>query len=80
MPRGRILSLGAQVGAKMSRLDSLSARYEANVLNYTGMKSDAEDADLAAVITNYTTAQTVYNAALSAGSEIIQTSLLDFLR
>jgi flagellar hook-associated protein 3 FlgL len=77
--QSRILSLDAQVGAKLSRLDTLSARYEANILNYTEMKSDAEDADLAEVITKYTTAQTVYNAALSAGSEIIQTSLLDFL-
>lgn len=78
--QSRFLSLQAQVGAKLSRLDTLSARYDENILNYTKMKSDAEDADLAEVITNYSTAQTVYNAALSAGSEIIQTSLLDFLR
>lgn len=76
----RVLALEAGIGAKLKRLDTLSARYQANVLNYTQMKSDAEDADLAEVITNYTTAQTVYNAALSAGSEIIQTSLIDFLR
>ncbi len=78
--QSRILSLQAQVGAKRSRIDTLSARYEENTLNYTKMKSYAEDADLAEVITNYRTAQTVYNAALSAGAEIIQTSLLDFLR
>jgi flagellar hook-associated protein 3 FlgL len=78
--QSRILSLQAQVGAKLTRIDTLSARYDENYLNYTKMKSDAEDADLAEVITNYSTAQTVYNAALSAGAEIIQTSLLDFLR
>ena len=76
----RILALDADIGAKMNRLDTLSARYEANVTNYNQMKSDAEDADLAEVITNYSTAETVYNAALSAGAEIIQTSLIDFLR
>ena len=78
--QSRVLSLDAEVGAKLKRLDSLSARYNANTLNYTQMKSDAEDADMAEVIMNYKTAQTVYNAALSAGSEIIQTSLIDFLR
>lgn len=77
--QSRVLSLEAEVGAKENRLKTLSARYDANVTNYTQMRSDAEDADLAEVITNYTTAETVYNAALSAGSEIIQTSLLDFL-
>jgi flagellin-like hook-associated protein FlgL len=43
------------------------------------MKTDAEAADLAEVITNYTRPKQYINAALSAGSEIIQTSLLDFL-
>ena len=75
-----ILSLDAEVGAKMDRLDTLAARYEANVTNYTQMKSDAEDADLAEVIMNYSTAKTVYEAALSSGSEVIQTSLIDFLK
>ncbi|MGE4484066.1 MAG: flagellar hook-associated protein FlgL [Oscillospiraceae bacterium] len=75
-----ILSLDAEVGAKMERLDTLSARYEANITNYTQMKSDAEDADLAEAIMNYSTAKTVYEAALSSGSEVIQTSLIDFLR
>ena len=78
--QSRILSLDAAVGAKLQRLNTLSARYEVNFLNYTAMKSDAEDADLAEVITNFTTAETVYNAALSSGAEIIQTTLLDFLR
>ncbi len=78
--QGRALALEAEVGAKIKRLDTLSGRYEANILNYTKMKSDAEDADLAEVITKYTTAETVYNAALSAGAEIIQSSLIDFLK
>jgi flagellar hook-associated protein 3 FlgL len=78
--QSRILALQAEVGAKLGRIDTLSARYEANIINYKKMKSDAEDADLAEVITNYATAKTVYNSALSAGSEIIRTSLLDFLK
>lgn len=78
--QSRVLSLEAEIGAKENRLKTLSARYEANMSNYKKMRSDAEDADLAEVITNYATAQTVYNAALSSGAEIIQTSLLDFLR
>ncbi len=78
--QNRILSLEARVGARMERLDTLSKRYGANTVNYTQMRSDAEDVDLAEAIMNYSTAETVYNAALAAGAQVIQTSLIDFLR
>lgn len=78
--QNRILSLDAKVGAKVERLGTLSDRYEANVTNYTQMRSDAEDVDMAEAIMHYSSAKTVYDAALASGSQIIQTSLIDFLR
>lgn len=78
--QNRILSLDAKVGAKVERLGTLSDRYTANVSNYTQMRSDAEDVDMAEAIMNYSSAKTVYDAALASGSQIIQTSLIDFLR
>lgn len=78
--QSRVLSLSAKIGAKIQRLDTLTKRYEENVVNYTQMRSDAEDVDLAEAIMKFSSAQSVYNAALAAGSKVIQTSLIDFLR
>ncbi len=74
-----VLSLQTKIGTSRNRLDMISDRYTSSNLTYTTMKSDAEDADMAEAYTAFTTAKTVYNAALSAGASIIQTSLLDFL-
>lgn len=74
-----VLTLETKIGSTQNRLDLISNRYTASETNYTEMKSEAEDVDMADAITNFTTAQTVYNAALAAGAEIVQTSLIDFL-
>ena len=75
-----VLSLETKIGATENRLDLINSRYDSSTQNYTEVKSDAIDADMAESITNLMTAKTVYNAALAAGSELVQTSLLDFLR
>jgi len=75
-----VLTLETKIGGTQNRLSLITSRYESSELNYTGMKSDAEDADMAEAIVNLTTAQTVYNAALAGGAEIIKTSLIDFLQ
>ena len=70
----------ASIGGKTNRLDMLESRYDQDYLNYTQMKSDAEDADQAEVIMNYKMAEAVYRAALSTGAYIIQPTLMDFLK
>lgn len=77
--QSNILSLVTKIGSSKNRLSMISGRYTSSKATYTEMKSDAEDADMAEAIVNLTTAKTVYNAALAAGSKIIQTSLVDFL-
>ncbi len=69
----------ADVGARTNRLAIASSRLSALQSNSTQLLSDAEDADMASTVTTYTTQQAAYNAALRAGANIIQTSLLDFL-
>ena len=70
----------AEIGGRQRRLELLEARYAQDNLNYEGMRSDAEDADMAEVIMFLKMAETVYQAALSAGARIIQPTLMDFLR
>lgn len=67
-------------GASLERIDMISERYTSSELTYTEMLTEAEDVDLAEAIMEWKTAQTVYDGALAAGSKIIQTSLLDFLK
>ncbi|HEV7772017.1 MAG TPA: flagellar hook-associated protein FlgL [Conexibacter sp.] len=69
----------ADVGARTNRLDIASSRLSGLALNSTKLLSDVEDADMAQTITQYTTQQAAYSAALKAGANIVQTSLLDFL-
>ena len=69
----------ADVGARTNRLAIADSRLSGLSLNATQLLSNTEDADMAQTITEYTTQQAAYNAALRAGANIVQTSLLDFL-
>jgi flagellar hook-associated protein 3 FlgL len=69
----------ADVGARTNRLAVASARLSGLAVDATRLLSDVEDADMAQTITQYTTQQAAYSAALKAGATIVQSSLLDFL-
>lgn len=69
----------ADVGARTNRLATAGARLGSLAVNATQLLSQTEDADMAQTITDYTTQQAAYTAALRAGSNIVQSSLLDFL-
>lgn len=75
-----ILSSLAEVGGRTSRLDLVDSRYSQDEINYTQMKSDAEDADMEDVITRLKMAEAVYQASLAVGAQVIQPSLIDFLK
>lgn len=75
-----VLTVQTRIGATQNRMDMISDRYFSSELNYTAMRSEAEDVDMAEAIMNLTTAKTVYNAALAGGAELLRTSLIDFLR
>jgi flagellar hook-associated protein 3 FlgL len=75
-----VLAIHARVGAGMNRLETASSRLAQIEESATAMLSSTEDADMAKVITDFSTQQAVYQSALQAGARIVQTSLLDFLR
>jgi flagellar hook-associated protein 3 FlgL len=75
-----VLAVHARVGAGMNRLETASSRLAQVEESATSMLSNTEDADMAKVLTDYSTQQAVYQSALQAGARIVQTSLLDFLR
>lgn len=69
----------ADVGARTNRLAMAASRLSGLQSNTTQLLSSTEDADMAKTVTQYTTQQAAYNAALRAGANIVQSSLLDFL-
>jgi len=75
----RVLSVRADVGARVNRLESTFTNFDSFKLNITDLLSKREDADLIDVITQLTSQQDVFRASLSAASQIAGISLLDFL-
>jgi len=78
--QNHLLTKTAEIGGRSKRLELLEARYEQDSINYERMKSDAEDVDMAEVIMRMRIAESVMQAAMSAGARVIQPSLMDFLR
>ncbi|WP_042142648.1 flagellar hook-associated protein FlgL [Paucisalibacillus sp. EB02] len=75
-----VLNARADLGARMNRLELIEHRLGSQEISATEMMSNNEDIDYEKVITQLITQESVHRAALSAGSRIIQPSLLDFLR
>lgn len=70
----------AVVGARTNRLETAIARLGAIEESSQLLLSETEDADMAKVLIDFSTQQAVYQSALKAGAQIIQPSLMDFLR
>jgi flagellar hook-associated protein 3 FlgL len=70
----------ATVGATTNRLEAADARLAQVEESASKLLSDVEDADMAKTLIDYSMQQNVYQSALHAGANIIQQSLLDFLR
>ncbi len=69
----------ADVGARMNRLTLTQNRVENNKANLEEALSLNDDAEYTETITKWTSAKTVYQAALQTGSRTLQISLLDYL-
>ncbi|MCM1565422.1 MAG: flagellar hook-associated protein FlgL [Dehalobacter sp.] len=70
----------AELGAKISRVETINNNLETSIINAQTNLSNLRDTDLAAAIVDYNSTMNTYRAALSVGAQIIQPSLVDFLR
>lgn len=67
-------------GARTEQLKTMSNRYSMDAINYEAIRSDVEDIDQAETIMKYQYTNTIFKQALASGSQIIQMSLMDFLK
>jgi flagellar hook-associated protein 3 FlgL len=75
-----VVTARTDVGARTNRLDAAQARLAELEETTTSLLSNTEDADMAKTLIDASTQQAVYQSALRAGAEVVQSSLLDFLR
>ncbi|MHA0856226.1 flagellar hook-associated protein FlgL [Paenibacillus sp. CMAA1364] len=76
----KMLAAQTEVGARTNRVELVQNRLTDNNLNLTTLKSKTEDADIASLLIQATSAQTIYQAALKSSAQIMSTSLVDYMR
>ncbi|MBY0199215.1 flagellar hook-associated protein FlgL [Priestia megaterium] len=76
----RLLAERSELGARSNRLELIENRLDSQEITATKMLSNNEDAEIEKVITDLTVQESVHRAALGVGAQIIQPTLLDFLR
>ncbi len=73
-------AIRATVGATTNRLETAATRLLELEETSTEQLNQIEGADMAKVLTDFSLQQAVYQSALRTGANIVQNSLLDFLR
>jgi flagellar hook-associated protein 3 FlgL len=75
-----VLKMRSRNGAMTNRLEAANSRLEQIQGAVTEQLSNTEDADIAKTIIEFNSQSAAYQAALRAGANIVQVSLMDFLR
>ncbi|WP_438348845.1 flagellar hook-associated protein FlgL [Paenibacillus sp. FA6] len=76
----KMLASQTEVGARTNRVELVQNRLTDGNLNLTTLQSKVEDADIASLLIQATSAQTIYQAALKSSAQIMSTSLMDYMR
>ena len=74
------LSLLQANGARAQRLETALSRLQQTEESTVGQLSETEDADIAKTLIELNSQTAAYQAALRAGANLVQSSLMDFLR
>lgn len=75
-----VLTVRSKVGAMQNRMDSAKRLNEDQNMNLTDILSHNEDVDVVEKSIEYATMVTVYMSALQTSAQILQPSLIDYLR
>ncbi len=70
----------ADLGGRYKRLLLTQSRLEDQATDYEELLSENEDADLVDTIVKYQSAKTVYDSSLNATSQLVRSSLLDYIQ
>ncbi len=76
----QILSVNAEVGAKMNRLELTEKKLAVQIEGVSELLSYNEDIDMAEISMQIAMAENVYISSLMTGAKVIQPTLVEFLR
>jgi flagellar hook-associated protein 3 FlgL len=76
---GNLQSVRARAGETLNRIDGVDARAQDRVLSDKTLRSQAEDLDMAQGISEFSTRQSAYQAALQSYSMVRKLSLFDYI-
>ncbi len=76
----RLLTGLVASGTRTSQLETIENRYSIDAINYEAIRSDVEDIDQAKTILDFKYCESIFKQALASGAQIIQPTLMDFLR
>jgi flagellar hook-associated protein 3 FlgL len=74
-----IMSAEAKNGARMNRIEATLFRNDEQLTETIRLQSEIEDAEMTDTITDFSLAETVYNAALKSAAMVLQSSLVDYM-
>lgn len=77
--QSQINTANANLGSRYARLEMVETRLTIQYTDYEELLSENIDADLVETYINLNSANSIYEASLSATSKILQNSLLDFI-
>ena len=76
----RLTKSQSELGARMNYVESTDSRLSNNEITFTKLQSNNEDIDVAKASVEVSSAQSVYEAALSVTAKVTSASLVDYLR
>ena len=74
-----VVNMRTEIGAISNRLKSAQERNTSENINLKSIRSNKQDVDLAEKYMEFTMEQQAFQAALSMGTKILQTNILDYL-
>jgi len=74
-----VIDANADLGARIQRMTAAQNQMQQYQTNLTNLKGGIEGADMAQVMTQFSTDQVIYEAALQMGAQILLPSLVNYL-
>lgn len=75
----QMINMNAGLGTRIQRMQAMQNQLSTYSQSLTTQKGNLENADMASVLTQYSTDQTVYQSALAIGAKILLPSLINYL-
>jgi flagellar hook-associated protein 3 FlgL len=75
----RVINVRAQLGATASRLESTLSRLNGQEERLIDARSKVAEVDSTEAVMNFSKQQTMYQAALAAGTKMMKTTILDYI-